>query len=196
MTIINFGVKHLRWEWLEMMAETGRRQLEPGERRVGRYKHHNDYPFIVKEANDQIIKEVVEERGHAILVAAIEHLQSLSPDRPVEDILLCFTRLLEHQHNKRNRYKPITVWSVGRHRMTTKECQDAAAALSHVFQSTEVGALYTAELMADEMASLNSKGWGQTKRDGERNIGKIVDSVIFDVSYAFTNPLFPLLFSM
>jgi hypothetical protein len=78
--------------------------------------------------------------------------------------------------------------------MTTKECQDAAAALKYVFQSTEVGELYSEELYAAKNAHQvrRPRGPGPSLWGA---IGKIVYRVIFDVSCVFTNPLFLLFVS-
>jgi hypothetical protein len=84
-----FGIKNLRWKWLDSMAETGgRRPLQPGERRKG----HGRGKFIDSDADDRLFIKEVEERGHPILVAAIEHLQSSSPELSQEDALLFLLR--------------------------------------------------------------------------------------------------------
>jgi hypothetical protein len=180
-----FQTNYLDWKFLDKMAETGRRQLRPGESRVGlRNVQHAAYSTLrpgeshgprftaksIKYANDQLIREKVVQNGHPILVAAIEYLQSLSPDRPEEDVLKCFSWLLEYPHTTNS--GPTKRWHAGKHlgRMAIKECQDAAAALKHVFESTEVGALYKEELIAAFAA--------HRFRQGDSNwnsIGKIVE---------------------
>jgi hypothetical protein len=67
-------------------------------------------------ANDQLIMEVVEQKGHPILVAAIEYLHSSSLDHTEEDALLCFTRLLEYNHKKpkKGAERPHICLSIGR----------------------------------------------------------------------------------
>jgi hypothetical protein len=147
-----FGIPYLRFGFLSMeVADTGRRDLLPGEVRRG---------GTGADKNDDLVLFLVQTRGHVILKRIVWRMNENPANNmtEIQNVAAC-SSLFAYKTQRSRSTQPCTILRQNSDRNTNPLHQPVIAAIRQVFQEDDEGILFLTHMMSVEVGKKNvSKG--------------------------------------